>query len=159
METFFDSIRDIVAVVLIFGLPVIAVVMGVLAGMNKRKREKEIRQLIIENHTDPETAKLILGAPKKPKRELGPVNLDTLRTASILLGVGLGAFIYWGLEHCGFGDLGMIELGLLIAFGIGIGLLCSFLVEMRLFKKYGKQLTNPSAPEPAEPAPAEPTDK
>jgi len=28
---------------------------------------------------------------------------------------------------------------LIIACGIGIGLLCSFLVEMRLYKKYGKK--------------------
>ena len=141
MEAFMDSFTGVLAIILIFGLPIIAVVMGILAKMNKRKNEKEIRQLIIENHTDPETAKLLIDEPKKAKeqRELGPVNLETLRTACTLLGLGLGAFIYWGLKLAGFADMGTIELGLLIAFGIGIGLLCSFLIEMRLYKKYGNK--------------------
>ena len=141
MDAVFDSLSGILAVVFIFGLPVIVVVMVYLNKMIRGKREKEIRQLIIENHTDPETAKLLVEEPKKAKqerRQMGPVNLDTLRTACTLLGVGLGSFIYWSLKQLGFGDMGTIELGLLIAFGIGVGLLCSFLAEMELYKKYGK---------------------
>ena len=139
-----DSFTGILAIILIFGLPVIAVVMGIIAAMNKRKRDKEIRQLIIENHTDPETAKLLIDEPKKQKRQLGPVNLDTLRTACILLGIGLGAFINWFLKGVGL-DVETIYFWLIIAFGIGVGMLFSFLVEMHLFKKYGKD-------KPAEPA-------
>jgi len=141
MEAFFDSIRDIVAVVLIFGLPVIAVLMAFISSMIKKKRDKEIRQLIIENHTDPETAKLLINEPKKQKRELGPFNLGNLRAACILLGLGFGALIDW--ISCI--ETKSIYFWLIIASGIGIGLLCSFLIEMHLFKKYGKQLTSPSA--------------
>ena len=147
MDAVFDSLSGILAIVFIFGLPVIVVVMVYLNKMIRGKREKEIRQLIIENHTDPETAKLLVEEPKKAKqerRQMGPVNLDTLRTACTLLGVGLGSFIYWSLKQLGFGDMGAIELGLLIAFGIGVGLLCSFLAEMELYKKYGKDKSDES---------------
>ena len=135
-----ESIIGLVAVICSLGIPVVVIICVFLRKIKKDKQQKEIRQLIIENHTDAETAKLLVDEtkPVKEQRKMGPFDLNTLRTASILLGVGLGAFIYWGLEHVGFGDMGMLELGLLIAFGIGIGLLCSFLVEMKLFKKYGK---------------------
>lgn len=136
MEALSHDFVGLVTIILIFGLPVIAVMMAFISSMNKKKRDKEIRQLIIENHTDPETAKLLIDEPKKAKkeRELGPVNLDTLRTACILLGLGLGAGINWLADIA----KGNIFFWLIIAFGIGIGLLCSFLVEMHLFKKYGK---------------------
>ena len=147
MEELFDSFRDILAVILIFGLPVIAVLMAFISSILKKKREKEIRQMIIENHVDPETAKLLVAEPKKPKRELGPVDLGTLRTACILLGLGLGALINWVIEGVGF-NLGSIYFWLIIAFGIGVGLLCSFLTEMHLYKKYGeKQPSEETEPE------------
>ena len=141
-----DSITGILAVIFIFGLPVIAVLMAFISSMNKKKREKELRQLIIENHTDAETAKLLIDEPKKQKREMGPFNLDTLRTACILLGLGLGALINWTIEGVGF-NLGNIYFWLILAFGIGIGLLCSFLVEMHLYKKYSKN--KPAEDEPS----------
>ena len=132
---FFDSLIGLVTVILIFGLPVIAVVMGALLKMHRSKHEREIRQLIIENHTDPETAKLLIDEPKKqPKeRKPGSIDLGTLRTACIMLGIGFGALINWCLRSNSEG----IYFWILIAFGIGIGLLCSFLVEMYLYKKYG----------------------
>lgn len=147
MEELFDSFRDILAVILIFGLPVIAVLMAFISSILKKKREKEIRQMIIENHVDPETAKLLVAEPKKPKRELGPVDLGTLRTACILLGLGLGALINRILEGVGF-DLGNIYFWIILAFGIGVGLLCSFFAEMYLYKKYGeKQPSEETEPE------------
>ena len=151
MEELSKDFVVLVAVILIFGLPIIAVLMTFISSMNKKKRDKEIRQLIIENHTDPETAKLLIDEPKKAKeqRRLGPVNLETLRGACILLGLGLGALVNWALEPFGFGAKN-VNFWIILAFGIGIGLLCSFLVEMYLFKKYGNK--NSSAPEADEPA-------
>ena len=147
MEQLMESLTGLVAVVCSLGIPVVVIIFVYIRKMRKDKQQKEIRQLIIENHTDPETAKLLIDEPKKAKeerRQLGPVNLDTLRTACILLGLGLGAFIYWCLKQVALVD-GMIALGLLIAFGIGIGLLCSFLVEMKLYKKFGEE--KPAEPE------------
>jgi len=129
------------------GIPAIAVFMVFLRKMKRDRLQKEIRQLIIENHTDPETAKLLVDEPKPQKKEqrrLGPVNLESLRSACILLGLGLGALINWALEPFGFGAKD-INFWIILAFGIGIGLLCSFLVEMYLYKKYGND-------RPAEPS-------
>ena len=127
-----DNFVGIVAIIFIFGLPIIAVVMAFIKKMKKNQQEKEIRQLIIENKTDPETAKLLIEEPKKAEpRKPGTIDLGTLRTACILLGVGLGALINW-LANIATKN---IYFWLIIAFGVGIGMLCSFLVELRLAKK------------------------
>lgn len=129
------AFQGLVAIILMLSLPIIAVVMSFWSSMHKKTKDKELRQLIIENHTDPETAKLLIDEPKKQPRKMGPVNLDTLRAACVLLGIGLGACINW----LACVATKSIYFWLIIACGIGIGLLCSFLVEMRLYKKYGKK--------------------
>ncbi len=132
MQVLTDNFVGLVAIILIFGLPVIAVVMAFIKKMKKNQQEKEIRQLIIENKTDPETAKLLIEEPKKAEpRKPGTIDLGTLRTACILLGVGLGTLINW-LANIATKN---IYFWLIIAFGVGIGMLCSFLVELRLAKK------------------------
>ena len=139
MENFLESLTGLVAVVCSLGIPIVVVIMVFLRKMKKDNQAKEIRQLIIENKTDPETAKLLVDEPKpqkKEQRKLGAVNLESLRTACILLGIGLGALINWVCKSCGQ-EMDTIYFWLIIAFGIGIGMLCSFLVEMHLFKKYG----------------------
>jgi len=135
MEPLSDNFVGLVAIILMLSLPIIAVVMSFRSSMHKKTKDKEIRQLIIENHTDAETAKLLIDEPKKQPRKMGPFNLDNLRAACILLGIGLGACIDWLAGTA----TKSIYFWLIIAFGIGIGLLCSFLVEMRLYKKYGKK--------------------
>ena len=129
------NLLGLVAIVFIFGLPIIATVMYFVSAMNKQKHDKEIRQLIIENHTDPETAKLLIDEPKKQTKKPGQLDLGSLRTACMLLGIGLGALIN-RLAGLFFSSA---YFWLIIAFGIGVGLLCSFLVEMYLFKKYGEK--------------------
>ena len=131
MEALSHNFVGLVTIVLIFGLPVIAVVMAFWSSMHKKSKDKEIRQLIIENHTDAETAKLLIDEPKKQPRKMGPFNLDTLRAACILLGISLGACIDWLTGTA----TKSIYFWLIIAFGVGIGMLCSFLVEMHLAKK------------------------
>ncbi|MBO4519471.1 MAG: hypothetical protein J5704_05470 [Paludibacteraceae bacterium] len=138
MESLFESLTGLVAVVCSLGIPIIVILMVYIRKMKRDRQLKEIRQLIIENHTDPETAKLLIDEPKPAKepRKMGPVNLDTLHAACILLGLGLGAFINWAIEDVGF-NLSNIYFWLILAFGIGVGMLVSFLVEMKLYKKYG----------------------
>ena len=125
-----ENLIALTAVILSLGLPIVVVVMVFLEKMKKGQQQKEIRQLIIENHTDAETAKLLIDEPKKAKKP-GTINLGTLRTACMLLGVGLGALINW-LANLASNN---IYFWLIIAFGVGIGMLCSFLVELRLAKK------------------------
>lgn len=130
MEGILGEMIPLVAVILSLGLPIVVVVMVLIAKMNKEKQQKELRQLIIENKTDPETAKLLIDEPKKAKKP-GTIDLGNLRFACMLLGVGLGAGINWlaGVNTHN------IYFWLIVAFGIGIGMLCSFLVELRIAKK------------------------
>lgn len=135
MEESLAVMIPLAAVILSLAIPIVAIIMVFVTVMNKKKQDKEIRQLIIENHTDPETAKLLIDEPKKQPRKMGLFNLENLRAACILLGIGLGACIDW---LAGTATMS-IYFWLIIACGIGIGLLCSFLVEMHLYKKYGNK--------------------
>ncbi len=130
MEYIPDNFVGIVAIIFSFGLPIIAVVMAFIKKMKKNQQEKEIRQLIIENKTDPETAKLLIDEPKKAPKP-GTIDVGNLRFACMLLGVGLGAGIDWLADV----STKSIYFWLIVAFGVGIGMLCSFLVELRLAKK------------------------
>jgi len=130
MEGILGEMIPLTAVILSLGLPIVVVVMVFLKKMKKDQQQKELRQLIIENKTDPETAKLLIDEPKKAKKP-GTVDVGNLRFACMLLGVGLGAGINWlaGIST------GSKYFWLMVAFGVGIGMLCSFLVELRLAKK------------------------
>ncbi|MBR4565305.1 MAG: hypothetical protein IKO26_12715 [Paludibacteraceae bacterium] len=130
MEYIPDNFVGIVAIIFSFGLPIVVVIMVFLKKMKKDQQEKEIRQLIIENHTDPETAKLLIDEPKKAPKP-GTIDVGNLRFACMLLGVGLGAGIDWLADV----STKSIYFWLIVAFGVGIGMLCSFLVELRLAKK------------------------
>ena len=130
----FMVLVPIISVILALGLPIVVMVMFFVSKMKKDRQKKEIRQMIIENNVDPETAKLLIDEPKK-ERKVGQFDLGTLRTACVLLGAGLGALLTALVDT----STGGFYFWFIIAFGIGLGLLCSFLIEMYLFKKYGKK--------------------
>ena len=130
MEDSLGVMIPLAGVILSLSIPIVAIIMVFVTVMNKKKHDKEVRQLIIENHTDAETAKLLIDEPKKAKKP-GTIDLGTLRTACMLLGVGLGAGINWLADI----STKSIYFWLIVAFGVGIGMLCSFLVELRLAKK------------------------
>ena len=130
MEESLGVMIPLAGVILSLSIPIVAIIMVFMTVMNKKKHDKEVRQLIIENHTDAETAKLLIDEPKKAKKP-GTIDLGTLRTACMLLGVGLGAGIDWLADV----STKSIYFWLIVAFGVGIGMLCSFLVALRLAKK------------------------
>jgi uncharacterized membrane protein affecting hemolysin expression len=130
MEGTLAVMTPLMAVILSLGIPIVVIIMIFLKKMKKNQQEKEIRQLIIENHTDPETAKLLIDEPKKAPKP-GTIDVGNLRFACMLLGVGLGAGIDWLADV----STKSIYFWLIVAFGVGIGMLCSFLVELRLAKK------------------------
>ena len=132
MDPIFDmkDFVGLVAVVLSLSIPLVVIVMVFIKKMKQNQQQKEIRQLIIENKTDPETAKLLIDEPKKAPKP-GTIDLGNLRFACMLLGVGLGAGINWLADI----STKSIYFCLIVAFGVGIGMLCSFLVELRIAKK------------------------
>ena len=138
----FMVLVPIISVILALGLPIVVMVMYFISVMKKDRQKKEIRQMIIENNVDPETAKLLIDEPKK-ERKVGPIDLGTLRTACVLLGAGLGALITALVDTPTSG----FYFWFIIAFGIGLGLLCAFLVEVHLVKKYPKTSEEEKKPE------------
>lgn len=134
------QIEGLVAIILALGIPMVAVIMVFITAIKKSKHQKDVRKMIIENKTDPEVAKLLIEEPEKKKRKVGNVDLSSLRAACVLLGAGLGGVINLLIDY--IGDKNGINAGggiyfwLVIALGIGVGLLCAFLVEMHLYKKY-----------------------
>ena len=123
------DLESLVAIILCLGIPIVAIIGGIILSIRKNRNETELRRLIIENQTDLETAKALIAEPNK---KIG--NSGTLRGACALIGLGFGAIasILLGLPL--HGSKG-IFFWILLAFGVGLGLLVSFLVEMKLQKK------------------------
>ncbi len=123
---------DFLAVLLVLGLPITAVILYYASVIHKHKKDNELRRLIIEKNIDVETAKILVGGKEHKKNEdTGVYNFKTLRRASVFLFAGLGAIIIKLTEL----DTDRVYFWLLISFFIGIGLLASFITEALLKRK------------------------
>ena len=116
----------IFAVVLSLSIPIVAIIAGIFRSVKKNNNDREIRRLIIENHTDMETAKYLV---EEPDKKQGSNPYPALRWGCILIGLGLGALIDFFLK---LEPKNNIYFWILIAFGCGLGLLCSFIIEYKL---------------------------
>ena len=119
------DLSGVLAVTLSLLIPIVAIICGVIASINKKKRETELRKALIENHTDPESIKLLV-----EEQEEKPNKFIMLRWGCILLGAGLGAAI------SGWADTDAKDLyfWLPIVAGMGLGMLISFIVETKMTK-------------------------
>ena len=129
-----EQIVELSAVVLSLLIPIVAISFGIYASIRKKQNETELRRLIIENHTDLETAKALI----EQQQEKTPNKFISLRYACVLIGLGVGALADYLLN---IGD--DIYFWLVIAFGIGLGLLASFIVELKLEKQEPPQDSQP----------------
>lgn len=127
-----EGFIPLTAVVLSLLFPIIAIVYGIKASIRKKQYETELRRLIIENHTDLETAKALI-EKQEPKSD----KYSSLRFACVLIGVGIGALADYLLHIEG------IYFWLVIAFGVGLGLLASFIVELKLQKQKPQESQEP----------------
>lgn len=131
-----------------FTLPIIVSVCGILAGIvsiigwiitdvNEKKNERMIRDSIVQNKTDPETAKIILaGSEKKTKKENPYVMLQAGLT---LLGLALGYLltVLLGIKQSNFG------FWIMLIAGMGVGMILTFCIKLKLEeKKREKNLEN-----------------
>ena len=118
-------LSGVLAVSLSLLIPIVAIICGVIASINKKKRETELRKALIENHTDPESIKLLV-----EEQEEKPNKFIMLRWGCILLGAGLGAAISgWAGT-----DAKDLYFWLPIVAGMGLGMLISFIVETKMTK-------------------------
>ncbi len=126
-----DELIPLSAVVLSLLIPIVAITLSFQAYIRKKQNDTELRRLIIENHTDLDTARALI-----ENQEAKPNKYTSLRYACILIGLGVGAFADYLMNI----ESNCIYFWLVIAFGIGLGLLASFIVELKLLKQDSKEL-------------------
>lgn len=125
------ELEGVLAIVLSLAIPIVAIICGVVMSIRKKQSETELRKLLIEHNTDLETAKALIEEKEKKSNKY-----SSLRWACILIGLGIGAFADFLLgivPHDG------VYFWIIIAFGIGLGLLVSFFVELKLQKNETKE--------------------
>lgn len=127
------ELEGIFAIVLSLAIPIVAIICGVIMSIRKKQSETELRKLIIEHNTDLETAKALIEEQEKKSNKY-----VSLRWACVLIGLGVGAFADFLL---GLEPKHNIYFWLVIAFGIGLGLLVSFFIELKLQDKENQQAT------------------
>jgi F0F1-type ATP synthase assembly protein I len=123
----------ITAIALSLSIPIVAIICGVIMSIRKKQSETELRKLLIEHNTDLETAKALIEEQEKKSNKY-----VSLRWACVLIGLGVGAFADFLL---GLEPKHNIYFWLVIAFGIGLGLLVSFFIELKLQDKENQQTT------------------
>ena len=121
------------AIVLSLSIPIVAIICGVIMSIRKKQSETELRKLLIEHNTDLETAKALIEEQEKKSNKY-----VSLRWACVLIGLGVGAFADFLL---GLNPVDGIYFWIVIAFGIGLGLLVSFFVELKLQDKENRLAT------------------
>lgn len=131
-----EHLKELI-IVLSLIIPIVAIVMTFIADIKKKRRDTELRLAIIQQGIDAETAKVL--TEKEPEDKY-----SGLRWGCILVGLGLGALcdVLLGLppKH-------NIFFWIIIASGIGIGLLVSFVIEYKLAKKELKDRATAEGPE------------
>ncbi len=125
------ELEGVLAIVLSLTIPIVAIIFGSIIAIRKKQSETELRKLLIENNTDLETAKALIEEKEKKSNKY-----SSLRWACILIGLGIGAFADFLL---GLNSVDGIYFWIIIAFGIGLGLLVSFFVELKLQKNEARE--------------------
>ena len=119
-----ETVIQLAAIIFTMLIPIVGIICGIYAAIRKKQNDTELRRMIIENQVDIETAKALMAEPEKK-----PDKYASLRGACVLIGIGAGALADYLLGIKG------LFFWLVIAFGIGLGLLASFFIEMKLQKK------------------------
>ena len=122
-----ENLEGVFAIVLSLSIPIVAILMVFITEIKNKRRDTELRLALIQQGTDAETAKLLIEQqPKKSNK------YSSLRTGCILVGIGLGAACD---ALIGLNPKHNIYFWLIIAAGMGIGLLTAFVIEYQLTKK------------------------
>lgn len=122
-----NSLEGVFAIVLSLSIPIVAILMVFITEIKKKRRETELRLALIQAGTDAETAKILIEQQEKKNNKY-----SALRWGCVLVGMGLGALCDYFLA---LDPENNIYFWIIVAAGIGIGLLTSFVIEYKLMKK------------------------
>lgn len=130
MEDAVEAFVPITAIIFVFGIPIIAIIFAALGDIRKKRHDAEVRIALIQNGVDAETAKVLLANQEDSKSK----KFQSLRTGCAFLGAGLGAatVAIAGIQQ------GSIYFWLVIAAGVGVGLVTAFIIEYMLTRKEKK---------------------
>ncbi|MBQ7495529.1 MAG: hypothetical protein IJT75_07285 [Bacteroidaceae bacterium] len=129
----FDNLEGLLAITLSLAVPIIAILMVFISEIKKKRRDTEVRLALIQQGTDAETAKILI--EQQPKKN---DKYSNLRAGFILVGIGLGAAVD---ALIGLSPKHNIYFWLIIAAGMGVGLLTSFVIEYKLTQKERQENT------------------
>ena len=117
----------LLAVFMSLVIPITAIIAGCIISVGNKKREKEIRQLIIQDDLDCVRGKVLMERPRKKDNN----RYGFLRGGMMFIGLGLGLLADYllGIETRN------MYFWLILSVGIGIGMLASFFAEMKLSEK------------------------
>lgn len=121
------DLNGLIAIVLSLSIPIVAILMVFINDIKKKRLETQLRLKLVEHGTDAETAKILIEEQQKKHDKY-----STLRWGCILLGMGLGTLCNALLD---ISPKHNIYFWLIIAAGMGVGLLTSFVIEYKLAKK------------------------
>lgn len=129
----FDNLEGLLAITLSLAVPIIAILMVFISEIKKKRHDTEVRLALIQQGTDAETAKILI--EQQPKKN---DKYSNLRAGFILVGIGLGAAVD---ALIGLSPKHNIYFWLIIAAGMGVGLLTSFVIEYKLTQKERQENT------------------
>ncbi|MCR5078009.1 MAG: hypothetical protein K6A82_08250 [Prevotella sp.] len=142
-----ETVIGLAAVILSLSCGLLAIGGLVIVFYSRNKNERMVKQAIVENHVDAETARLLVTRFEDEQWKSDPYK--NLRAACALLGMGVGYALTWLLHlqpHDGVG------FWIVIAVGLGLGLLISFFMETYLDRKKAEKKVDADGPQPMETA-------
>ena len=121
------DITELFGVIMTLSIPLAGIIGWIITEVNEKRKQAEIRRLIIESNIDDnERIKLLID-----KRTKKSSTYSSLRASCILLGLGLGIAITY-LCRMATDNIFFITMA---TTGIGFGLIVSFIIEQKLEKK------------------------
>jgi hypothetical protein len=125
------DVAGLIGVTLLVSIPIIAIICETRIRLRKREQYLELRKMLIENHVDNESIRLLINERGRSNKFV------MLRWGGILLGAGIGAIIS-GIAGMNSGE---IYFWIPVVIGVGCGMLAAFVAEYRLSQK-GKSEDN-----------------
>ena len=123
----FELLIPIIGVVMSLSIPMVLIFYVAKMYINAKNRDKEVRQLIIENNVDYDRAKLLIEKPQRKNKK----TFAMLRIGCFFIGAGLGALLNYLLGL----SAESLYFYLVLAFGCGLGMMAEFIFEWKLQKK------------------------
>ena len=109
----------------------ISIIGWIITDVNEKKNERMVRESIIQNKTDPETAKIILAGSEKKTKMKKEDPYTTLQAGLSIMGLAVGYLLtlLLGIKQSDFG------FWIMLIAGLGLGMLLTFFIKVKMEEK------------------------